>query len=425
MIFHSRKKDYHQSLIQKLMLTSYYNINSGICFGIASMGLQAFLLRDTVSFDKRISELHSLTPDKFQRKLAEIHAKCKGIEEDIKKELLYVHDSQEYATQFNNALQKKLGKLGWPEKSLLSTTAFFDGILVYQIPYLYGHLFPHTTKPLNQDFLMSAALVLPQALENQGGIETISSFCGAYTIEELENNLMSLQKIINEQQANFPVGMMLGNHNHALSIGFDPKYKKWMLIEADNGPTEWMNEKELAHRINQIFSKNNITLINTDIYTTGTNSEAAKKIILAWKKSDAFIKSHAITPARAKIKDSSEVTLLFIATQNNYPEMVRELIKNGAEINIHSKECPSPLCVASCMGNIQLVQELLSHGAVVNQVTSWSSPLIMAAKRRNVEVVRLLLDNGGYLMEIIRDKELIKLLHEYREKLKTESPIMS
>jgi len=57
----------------------------------------------------------------------------------------------------------------------------------------------------------------------------------------------------------------------------------------------------------------------------------------------------------------------------------------------------SPLCMAICKRDVEVVKKLISYGADVNQVSQGKTPLMMAARYNNVEILKLLIENGANL----------------------------
>lgn len=410
-----RKKEYHRSLIEKMSSSFYNNVDLGACYGIASVALQAILLRDTASYDERISCLYGIPSLGVTFMIDDARNKWLKKLTDIKIKLGTYSNDADYQAKLTSETQRAWDQLDTRQRILLSANGFFDSIAVHQAPDEYQKLFPKGKQVYNQELLSSASIVLPEALEKQGGIANIDSFCGAYTVKEIHQMLTSLRSTLKTANIQFPVGLVLCSYNHAFTIGLDPKSNKWMLIEADTGPTHWMGDYCLARKINSLFSKNNFTIFNTTIYTTGANQAAVTPIIQKWKTSLSFTGSHNNLRARIPHQDSDGATLLYVAAQNGQTETVRSLLASGANVNSASYNTPAPLYIAAYCGHTEIVKELLKHGAFVHaDYYTGISPLVAAAKHRHMDVVKILLDHGANLFEIIRDVEVMKLLREYK-----------
>lgn len=94
-------------------------------------------------------------------------------------------------------------------------------------------------------------------------------------------------------------------------------------------------------------------------------------------------------------------TVLIIAAQNNYMEIVKILLENGAnfEVKCHSRSwClgKNTLIYAATIGNLDIVQVLVTKGADINvQDKTGNSALMMAARNGHETVTQFLLDNGA------------------------------
>ena len=84
-------------------------------------------------------------------------------------------------------------------------------------------------------------------------------------------------------------------------------------------------------------------------------------------------------------------TALMLATRHNYEEGVEALLNAGACVKIDSVSFTT-LSIASFMGNVNIVNLLLSHGADPNQYNNLMlSPLVLACLRSNLDVIKVLL----------------------------------
>jgi ankyrin repeat protein len=101
--------------------------------------------------------------------------------------------------------------------------------------------------------------------------------------------------------------------------------------------------------------------------------------------------------AKVNIKqDRLGLTLLMVASSNGYIEIVKELLKNGADVNAKKNNGNAPLIMASSEGFLEVVKELLLHGANVNTtLNNGFSSLTLASFNGHTEVVRELLDNNA------------------------------
>jgi ankyrin repeat protein len=101
----------------------------------------------------------------------------------------------------------------------------------------------------------------------------------------------------------------------------------------------------------------------------------------------------------------NDTTLLQVATSNRDLNMVRYLLKNGADANQTSYSWGyTALAEAAWHGADEIVRELLAHGADVNaKLDSGSTALMMAAQHGNRKVVQILLDAGADVKAAAKD----------------------
>ncbi|KAJ7127859.1 ankyrin repeat-containing domain protein, partial [Mycena epipterygia] len=93
---------------------------------------------------------------------------------------------------------------------------------------------------------------------------------------------------------------------------------------------------------------------------------------------------------------------LHICSQEGYIDGVRNLLKNGAEVNIQDQRGGNPLQAASFGGHTDIAQLLLANGADVNSKYSddmrgreITNPLLAACWNLRTQTVQLLLENGA------------------------------
>ncbi|MEP2236691.1 MAG: ankyrin repeat domain-containing protein [Alteripontixanthobacter sp.] len=93
---------------------------------------------------------------------------------------------------------------------------------------------------------------------------------------------------------------------------------------------------------------------------------------------------------------SSGESALHIVTRRRDTVWIRFLSQKGANPNIEDKQGVTPLQIASNLGYVDGVEELLKAGARVDVAdSSGETPLIAAVHRRDIAMVRLLLANGA------------------------------
>ncbi len=98
-------------------------------------------------------------------------------------------------------------------------------------------------------------------------------------------------------------------------------------------------------------------------------------------------------------------TALFIATLKDRVDVVKFLIKKGAQVNVQNRYGLSPLLLCAESGNFDLVQVLVQAGADVNikpqgklaeeDFLAGQTPLYGAAKRGHIAICEYLIQNGA------------------------------
>lgn len=97
---------------------------------------------------------------------------------------------------------------------------------------------------------------------------------------------------------------------------------------------------------------------------------------------------------------------IFRAIENNDITVVRELLNQGADVNItadkyegfffESWSCSKPLTFASQLGNIDIIELLLAHDADIEGATNdGDTALITASRYRRLDVIEILLKHGA------------------------------
>jgi len=89
--------------------------------------------------------------------------------------------------------------------------------------------------------------------------------------------------------------------------------------------------------------------------------------------------------------------ILMIAIENDHLNLVRWLIKAGADVNVIAKYGMSPLTLAVRKENLDLVRLLINAGVDVNMSNHGEgrTSLIMAVRNGQVDLIRLLIKGGA------------------------------
>ncbi|MGK4568558.1 ankyrin repeat domain-containing protein [Flavobacterium sp. 3HN19-14] len=55
----------------------------------------------------------------------------------------------------------------------------------------------------------------------------------------------------------------------------------------------------------------------------------------------------------------------------------------------------TPLCLAICKGDVEIVKKFIEYGADVNENSNGMTPLMYAARYNHVEIMKYLIENGA------------------------------
>lgn len=93
--------------------------------------------------------------------------------------------------------------------------------------------------------------------------------------------------------------------------------------------------------------------------------------------------------------DAKGSTALIHACGQGQPDMVRLLLKHGADVKLPARSGATALWAAISQGHIEVLEALLEHGADVNQSVAGYPPLNLACLGGIPELVALLLESGA------------------------------
>lgn len=110
-------------------------------------------------------------------------------------------------------------------------------------------------------------------------------------------------------------------------------------------------------------------------------------------------------------RDRNGNTPLYIAVYNNQLEFVKELITQGANVNIYNYTITYPLHVAVLKGNLDIVKELCENGAIIDIKNKQdNTPLKLSILKDKETIADYLLTKGANINII--DSEGRSVLHD-------------
>lgn len=364
----------HQHWIIKAMKALGYPSNKrGVCFGIARMGMQAIFSSDLETFDKRFVPIYKIPLDKLP-----------GVIQKRRLESIGRKPTED-------------------EYRILEIPAFFEGVELYHHPYYYPDFFDKKSKPKGQDAALTAPLVLSKKLEH-GKINITKigdDFSGVYSVNELTSYFDSFSKIIQTSPIPIrqPIAFFFEDSNHAITVGYNPIESQWLLIDANQLPTQRiLNAKEIANCVISAFSKNGIAALCTEIYGVQQNEKVLNGCVASWKNQENWKMIHMVSKEKSQLADSNNANWLFMAAEKGHIDKVIALIENESDIDQALKDSGmTPLYVAAKNNHLDIVKLLLKKGATVDKscTDDGSTPLYVAAQNGNLDIVKVLLENGA------------------------------
>lgn len=336
-------KDYHRKLIKDMQQVNFA-VDSGVCFGYSVMAMQAILLRDTASFDRRMEVLFHLPQEELA---AQMQAAFKPVS----------------ASDTISAKSR--------QKFYIDMYAFLSGVSVYQNPRSYGHLFDVDVVDIRQDISRAASVVMPKKLIDQGGLAEAGRFYGVYTDHELKKSLQSLYQAFIDSKIDYPVTFIVNSSNHALTVGFDAQYQHWLYMEIHDGVTQFTDSDSLAKKIHEAFSENEYTAITAVAYVAGAHANEVAEILNKWQLDDSYRAAHDLSMRRIQSSDSMQTNLLYMAINNNDVRRLKTILQSShVKVNQRASNGLSPLHLACIRSYTECIKLLLAHPEIdVNQPT--------------------------------------------------------
>ncbi|XP_016424292.1 kinase D-interacting substrate of 220 kDa-like isoform X1 [Sinocyclocheilus rhinocerous] len=157
-------------------------------------------------------------------------------------------------------------------------------------------------------------------------------------------------------------------------------------------------------------SFNDVSLLLSSTFSSGVHNTAMdvstslKMSSLTIQSLFSYVEEENLSAIKAHLDKYREVdtrnencqTALMLASEQGSLEIVQELIRRGANVNLDDIDCWTALISAAKEGHTEVVKELLENNANVEHrdMGGWSA-LMWASYKGRVEVARLLLEKGA------------------------------
>ena len=350
----------------------------GLCYGIALMWIQALLVGDVESFNKRMAIL-----SKF-----ESAAQMKAVINKIK----------------NSKLKGEV--ISSDEELVLSIPVFLMGVLIHAKLVDFAELlFPEIENIPSQFGKLSFAYTQPVGLK--GGVyfanlepsdSSIATFSGVYTKAEIILYFSSLTKILTEPPVTYSIGIELGTSNHSIAVGYDHKTKKWTVTDANELPPKTVDSFEkiadlilLAETFQPYKGK---TSFASAVYVEGTNQKEIDERLQRWRGTQEWKQIHEITDEKALFYNREEkISFIQTAIRARDTKLVLALLEKIKAPQLEEFLESGLLVDAIDQGLTEVVTYLLDRGAARDIPNKKNiKPLEMALERKGLGIAKLLLE---------------------------------
>lgn len=375
--------------IECMKQLGYRSDEGGICFGLAHMGMQAMhaelLSEGLATFNQRLLKIHEIYDAAMQET----------------KSALSTDTSDEFKAIFRTKLESKL------KSESFDISAFFEGVELYQNMIFYPQLFEE--RPRHTAVSSASSMVLPIvqsiAIESKKiGVVSGAEFIGTYKNDDLITYFREISAALEAQSFAHPVSLILQSSNHAITVGYDPVERKWLLIDANKLPTQsFQTHAEIAQAVLSAFSKNDVACFSTKIYAPESQHAELQNIINICSAQDEWKIIHEINRDKVRLKDSNGANLFHIAAQAGYlAEIIHVLTLMQQENNFSyatttTNNGTSALAFAVLGGQFNVSRYLLEQeGVDPNQeIAGADTPLCIAAQHDDADTFRLLISKGA------------------------------
>lgn len=399
----------------------------GQCFGFAYMMMQAMVVGDFISCEKRIEWMRSIP----------IHELMDRLQTNRELMLLRHHES------------KKTGLSIQPsntELDHLELEGYLQAVAFAQNPIF------HSDFGINaQDTLKIATVLMSKKLEMEDGLVQINTVTNYYDLATLVTYVHTLRETINTTPPTCAyVPFILHGCNHAIVISYDISKCRWIFCDANAAPpiqhidNDWLLATKIITALS-INNQNTIIKIRADAYGTKNQEKILSAVFEKWKlrphlrAAHSTQKQHTLYTKMPIFPLGNDSLELALATTN--VSLIRIALR-GKDINAELINGYTPLMTAIINENMSQVQFLIHEGADVNKSKTITgskiddktgqhkihsySPLSDCVDHNTPDIMNLLLDSGALCDVTEMLYELIdrnKIAH-FKCFLKKASPVI-
>ena len=352
-----------------LLRLGYRPEQRGICTGIFSTAMQAFLCGEIEHYSKRIEWICTY------RDLA---SKAKEVIRDLKANKSHTSEQDD----------------------IVDLLGFLDALMLSQIPKRYLRLFD---KPVYQNEVMhlSTFIASKKLLEMRGLIEVKDNNPALqFTRKNLESHLTILHNILLRSTTNVVIKLqgMSGAVRHTIGICFDSDSKSWIMIDSSKfNSTPISDIKELVKSIS--CSLDTIDVPNFSLYTVEKNKLQTEEVFEEYKRTLVAAAAAASTPSQLDTDIKNKAPSLIIAAATGEADIVEEFAKNGEDLNQYKDEGRNipmnAVMYAAYFGRANVIDVLSRYGANLNCNSRGCTAVSLAVKNAHPEALRSLINHGA------------------------------
>jgi len=334
-----------------------------------------------------------------------------------------IHDEKKYIQRIKNIVKqgdslletisllrekvKQHQKLTDIELDLFEILSFYENLLLCHNPATHHDLF---NGPLNQSSIEPISqLVLSDPLQAMGGLTTVNTQIGIYTKKTIAKYLNSIAESIdsvNYEPGNHTIiGLIFGSDIHSIGLNYDTQFRKWSFMDINQWPPKVLNRAHTRHIARLIFNgfakytdegepKYPYIAFNTQIISTGHDDKQDQLAQLLQELSNRHLK---INSKVAEI--SGEIGLTHLAARHGRADLITELAQDGANFNLEDWDGHTPACAAVLNNHMNVITALADIDTALLKTPNkdGDTPIYAAAQHGFIEILVELMRHGATL----------------------------
>ena len=356
---------FHRQLLELGERLGYNKIDSGgTCFGYTAKWLESYLVHQEDQFNHFKAVLFkAFGTENILQKIDEVKEKVK-------------HHSP----------------LIPEEKDLLNLLVFFETMKLFHgfegDKDWIGHYYNQ------KDFSEVSKVASLEAVQKRGGLVSVHSEIGLYSLNELKALFESYEKIIDHLR--YPedeFAILLGNGRHTVGVVYQKSTTQWRFKDINEETLEIPEVKTYEQIAQDIFDGLNFGTPHVPLETTFVFLNDVAVVYQLKMQLKAWTFPQRITTEVAHRLNIENFAVL--AAAGGYLDVVKTLIAHGVDFNQSNDKGTTPLYMASQNNYLEIVLEILEHHITPNQSKDAARSLYVASQLGHDDVVKALLELGA------------------------------